>query len=237
MQSLRKRGHGHLWGFVVAPALVLLAVVAVSTFASIPIERFTRDPADLAVQHPLWGVVSNLGVLLWCTCTAVCAFGAQMLARREGRVTEDVQLLRAAALFTALLLTDDLFMLHDDLARRYLGFGEPAVVVLLAVAALAYFSRFGARILEGEWGLLLFGLACLAASLLIDQINDRGWLGTGSWRYFAEDAPKFLGIAAWCGFHWRLAMSLLQPGSQTATAPATEEPRRHERRAVPRPVV
>lgn len=205
---------------VAAPLSVLLTVALVSQFAAIPIEHFTRDPADLAQQHPLWGMVSNLGVLLWCTCVAVCAFSAQVLARRDQQVTERVRHLRGAALLTLALLVDDLFMAHDDLARRYLGAGERAVVVLLAAAALAYLWRFAKLIVSDAWGLLLFALLCLAGSLLVDQINDRGLLGTGSWRYFAEDAPKFLGIAAWCGYHYRLALNALQPAAEAAPAMA-----------------
>ncbi len=233
MPSLSQRDSRHLLAFVAAPVFELLAVVFVSAFAAIPIERFTRDPADLAVQHPLWGVVSNLGILLWCTSATVCAFGSHALARREQRVTEGVRHLRAATLCTGVLLLDDLFMVHDDLARRYLGFGESVVIVLLAAAVLAYFWRFGQQILAGEWGLMLFALACLFASLLVDQINDRGLLGKSSWRYFAEDAPKFLGIAAWCGYHYRLALSWLVPVSEASRSRAANDSL-HPEQVVPR---
>lgn len=233
MQSLSKRDSRHLLLFVGVPVLILMAVVLVSMVGAIPILRFTLDPAALAKQHPLWGVVSNLGTLLWCACGAVCFFSSQLLTRREHRVTEGVRHLRAAALCTGVLLLDDLFMIHDDLARRYLGVGEPAVVLLLGATALAYFWRFGHRILAGNWGLLLFALACMTTSLLIDQVHDRRMLGTGPWHYFAEDAPKFLGIAAWCGYHYRLAMSSLESASEASRSRAANDSR-HPEQVVPR---
>lgn len=216
------RALGHLALFVGTPLLLLLAAALVSLHAAIPIERFTRDPADLAMQHPLWGVLSNVGVLLWCVCASVCAFAGQSLRRREGRVTQRVRHLRAAALLTVALLLDDLFMLHDELAGRYLDAGEPLVVALLAAAAVAYFWRYGRAILASGSGLLLFGLACLIASLLVDQANDAGLLGASAWAFFAEDAPKLLGIFAWCGYHYRLALDALAPAALRAAASADE---------------
>lgn len=218
----------HLFLFVGAPVLVLLIVALVSVYASIPIRHFMGDPADLAQQHPLWGVLSNVGILLWCTCAAVCAFGSQTLARHEQRITERVRHLRGAAFLTLALLLDDFFMIHEDLASRYLGVSQTAVVALLGVATLVHLCRFGKVILAESWGLLMFALVCLLGSLLVDQFNDRGWLGTGSWTYFAEDGPKFMGIAAWCGYHYRLAMDSLESLSEVSRSARADDQRRPE---------
>ena len=65
------------------PALLaLLAVVLVSKQAEIPIYKFTRDPSAIAGISSFAGIVSNLGVLLWCASAAISLFSWAVLRHR-----------------------------------------------------------------------------------------------------------------------------------------------------------
>ena len=58
-----------------APALsVLLAITAASLFLGVSMPNMTRDITAIANVHPLSGVLSNLGILLWCVAATVCGF-------------------------------------------------------------------------------------------------------------------------------------------------------------------
>jgi len=234
MNRISRRGFRHLLLFLAAPMLVLLAAVLMSRMAAIPFHLFVRDPASIAGHHPLMGVLSNLGNLLWCTCAAVCAFGSQLLAREQG-VTEGVRHLRGAALLTLILLLDDFFMVHDYLSDFYFGIKEPVIVALICAAAVCYLWRFREAIFASEWGWLLFALACLVGSVLIDLVKDLGLAEAGPWLTHAEEPLKFLGIAAWCGYHYRLTTSLLlQPVPQASRAQVISDHRQQRELTTPR---
>src|SRR5574344_2729314 len=58
-----------------APALsVLLAITAARLFLGVSMPNMTRDITAIANVHPLSGVLSNLGILLWCVAATVCGF-------------------------------------------------------------------------------------------------------------------------------------------------------------------
>lgn len=68
------------------PIIVLLVlIVLVSLKTGIPVGTFTRDAAvtagkagltpSIALQiNPFLGLISNLGILLWCICASICFF-------------------------------------------------------------------------------------------------------------------------------------------------------------------
>ena len=53
---------------------ILLAVAVVSVLFKVSIPDMTRDVTALANIHPLSGVLSNLGILLWCSTASICFF-------------------------------------------------------------------------------------------------------------------------------------------------------------------
>src|SRR3569832_1833388 len=57
------------------PVLALLFVCVVAARAeNIPVASITRDMAALDHEHPLFGVVSNVGILLCFASAAICLF-------------------------------------------------------------------------------------------------------------------------------------------------------------------
>ena len=106
-----------------APSLsVLLVVVAASLFLQVRMPNMTRDVTAIANIHPLSGVLSNLGVLLWCTAAAVCGFASFFLRHAQPRSPS--RFLLSSSLLSVYLMLDDLFQLHENLLPRYLGLSE-----------------------------------------------------------------------------------------------------------------
>ena len=179
------------------PSFALLAALAIaSIYKPIPIGVLTRDPAAVANVHPFTGVLSNLGVLLWCSSAAICLFSGVVLHHTQR--TKGCWFLICSALLTLCLLFDDLFLFHEFLARRYLGLSEKVVYVFLGGVTAAYLLTFRRVILQSEYTVLCLSLVFFGISVAVDVLSP-AWLG--AWLFLVEDGAKFLGLASWCNYY------------------------------------
>lgn len=161
----------------------------------------TRDVNAIANLHPLAGVLSNLGILLWCVAASIPLFAAAVI--RNAAPKNKVWFLFFSALLSGYLLFDDFFMFHEDLAYRYFGIDEIVVYAGIAISALIYFVAFRRTILlQTRFGVLVLALGFLATSVILDVFEV--WLieriGVGT-QFFLEDGAKWLGIASWCSYY------------------------------------
>jgi hypothetical protein len=183
----------------IPPLSVLVAMVVVSVLFQVSITTMTRDVTAIANIHPLSGILSNLGILLWCAAASICAFAAMTLRNVKPRDT--FWFLLSSALLSAYLLFDDFFLFHEDLASRYFGLSEKVVYAALGIAVSAYFIAFRRIILRTNFGVLLLALVFLATSVVVDAIHEPWLRRLGHWEYFFEDGTKWLGIASWCSYY------------------------------------
>lgn len=190
------------------PTLFVVAAGAASHFGDIPYHYFSRDLAEtLGAWHPLLGVQSNLGALLWCASAAVSLFAGAVL--RHAGVRRESSFFLATGAFLGWLLIDDFFLFHDDLAQRYFGIPELAVLCLYIVAAIVYVAAFYRIVLASEWPLLLASLVCLGLGMVDDIMWDIPSLREFRWSIFWEDAFKLLGITGWGGYMVRTCYGAL----------------------------
>ncbi len=186
---------------VLVPSVsILLAILAAKLFFGVLFSDFSADPAFLAKMHPLKGSLSNLGVLLWNATTVACLFTAAVLRARGAR--ESFRFFLSAGLLSGYLTFDDMFMIHEYLVPRYLGVSEKWFVGCLGIVAAVFFIRFRQVILRSEFGLLVLALGFLSLSVVVDLLGNRLYQ-YGDWQFVGEDAPKWLGIACWCGYYLR----------------------------------
>lgn len=185
---------------LVLGAVVLAAAVAEESFAyfvrepaiAVSLEGCDRQPCAYA------GLLSNLGVLAWavgavCAGLAAVVSGDRMLAWGAG--------------VTALLLTDDLFALHDAVFQWTHPRGQQAALAFLGATAVGYVLAFRHRI-AGEFpGLVLIAGALLGASTFVDVVEEEA--------YLVEDSLKFVAIVFWA---WWLSIAARR---RLAPAPAT----------------
>ena len=176
------------------PVLAFLLLVTIVTFPSkIALLDLTRDMAAIAHVHPFTGVVSNVGILLWCATAAICLFSSGLL--REQGLRAEARFLLWGGLLTTLLLVDDLFMVHEYIAPVNFHVNEKLVLASDACAAGAYLLSQRRVILADNYHLLATAMVLFMASMLVDFADGAGW-----WRP-AEDGFKLLGIASWFGYH------------------------------------
>jgi len=181
------------------PAIsILVAVVIASMFFNINMDFFTRDVSAIGNIHPLAGILSSVGILLWCVTASICFFAAIIL--RNIKQTANFWFLLNSAFLSIYLLLDDLFLLHEHLIPIYSGISEKIVVMFLGITVFVYLTTYRLKIFKTNYSVLLLALGFLSLSVVIDTILET-WLKIGQWQYFIEDGFKWLGIASWCSYY------------------------------------
>ncbi len=191
----------------VPAGLLLFGLAILSLGYGKDIGLLLREPSATAGLHPLTGLVSNLGVLLWAASASVCFF-AGSLVRRADQATAAGFMFFSGCL-SAYLCLDDFFQIHEDLANRYFGIRERYVYLVLGMAVFVYLFRYRHLILRTHYSVLIISFMCLGASVVIDDIFEPFMQGLGQGRILIEDGTKWLGIAAWCSYQVRTAYGLV----------------------------
>jgi hypothetical protein len=193
------------------PAGLLLAGLAVLGLGyGKDIGQLMREPTATAGLHPLTGLVSNLGVLLWAAAAAISFFSGSIV--RGADRDSAAGFMFSSGCLSAYLCLDDFFQIHEDLVGRYFGIRERYVYVVLAIAVLAYLLRYRRLILRTNYSVLMISFMFLGASVVIDDFFEPWMQGLGQGRILIEDGAKWLGIAAWCSYHVRTACGLVADG-------------------------
>ena len=188
------------------PLLGLLLLPVISILTTRPIAEFTRDPSAVLKTSPLIGLVSNLGVLLWCASTVIALFSALVL-RRSQTQPRTVLFLLSAGGFTMMLMLDDFFMGHEALSHR--GVPEEAVFLVYGLLFVAGLWLFRPIILASEYSLLIATCILLGLSVIVDVFQSDVEQILGQWRILFEDGFKFLGITGWLAWITLFCVSLL----------------------------
>ncbi len=171
--------------------LSLLLLIGIFDVCGVPMTHLSRDPLQ-RLQLPVYlGLLSYLGVLAWCAAAAVMLFSA-FLIRQSHPDSRPARFLVWMGVLAAILLLDDLFMLHDTVVPVYLHLPEMSVYLVYAGYTGLLLFRFRQFILE-QTAYVLFLLAgvCFGSSVAIDIDLIPGKIGT-------EDTLKMFGILLHC---------------------------------------
>jgi len=195
---------------IYVPATLLLGVAVMASLSmGVPIERFTRDPAALTDSNPFLGVISNIGILLWCASAAVCVF-SYLIVRESGQDREVRLFFLLFGLLTLLLMIDDLFLFHEEVFLKNLHLDERITYVGYIAIMVSIVYRMRVTILNTDYILLLASFVFFSCSIMIDLISDLIPDTVIPWQYLFEDGMKFVGIVSWFGYFLRTGLVVIQ---------------------------
>ncbi|MCP5030269.1 MAG: hypothetical protein GY939_00590 [Actinomycetia bacterium] len=181
-----------LTSLVAAGSLLFFAAIKMQD--KIDVGLITRDP-QVTTESPWYlGAASMIGVVGWAIATGILGFAAT-LSVVDKRPRTTTLALGTAALWSLLLLIDDLLLLHDDLLLRLLPDDRP-ILVIYAIGFAIWLYKFAGVFPRGARLPLLAAIAGFAASAAIDF----AWSIDSDWRLVLEDGTKFLGIWSWTVF-------------------------------------
>ncbi len=202
--------------FLVYLAIVLLFVgvgILSQLVDGASLEFFLRDIVATGKLPFFAGFVSQLGGMLWCASLSVCLFSLLILRRRNGSLVSSKRFLLQAAILTGILLLDDIFLFHEEVAPEYLHIAEKFVMAayLLLGVAFVFFNRN--EILSSEYFLLGMALAMLGTSVFLDALPIDDFGLRYFWKrleIFLEDGFKFAGITTWLIYFVRYAAQKIE---------------------------
>ncbi|HEY7464764.1 MAG TPA: hypothetical protein VH987_10090 [Candidatus Limnocylindria bacterium] len=189
------------------PGVALLAITTIVSFASnVTVRELTQD-ATTVLEAPFYiGSISLLGVILWSAAVAVCLFGAFA----PGEPDELRRLLLVSGIFTAVLLFDDAFLLHDEILPRYAGISGELYGVAYLVAMVVYLYALWRPIQRTDRAVLFAALALFAVSAAADLGSSvlaealPSPLGL-----LLEDGAKLLAIETWLAYFVMVSRAVL----------------------------
>lgn len=209
------------FALIYLPLLGLIgSLIVLRLLTNLDLSLITRDPHAVAnsllqslepaseqssQQKPLFpfyiGLVSNFGVLLWCTTAAVCFF-TYMVLRPTRRQLASFFLWSAG--ISTVLLFDDLFLIHEEVMPHYLGISEKKVFAGYGVLILGYLLRWWKHIRHTDYLLLVLAFVFFGLSILVDLFAEYGLKSL-----FLEDSCKLTGIVSWSAYYLRTCLTQL----------------------------
>lgn len=175
-----------------AVAWVIAAVIIAIAGAQkvIPVRTLFLDPQALGDAPWYAGVLSSIGILCW-TISAVAAAGGAWVAAQTDRPGA-ASFLRGGAIATAVLLADDLFLLHSNAMPKLLGTPKIANIVLVVAPTLLWIVTQRREAMRTRTATLWCAFGALGLSVVADRFFDGPTLGL-----VIEDGAKLFGIVAW----------------------------------------
>ena len=182
------------------PSLLILAGIAIASITlDINLGLLTRDPTSIAKINPLSGILSNFGIILWCSAATVCFFSAITIRNTESK--DSFWFLFCSGLLSAYLLIDDFFQVHEILAGNHVGISEKFTYIALGIAVLIYLFIFRRNIWQTNFSFLLMSFILLSSSVATDMFQGLLMSRIGHWQFLIEEGTKWLGISCWCSYY------------------------------------
>ena len=181
----------HIFSFITLTSgcILIICCYIVAIKYEMPFEKLTADPAYLCGVHPFTGIMSNLSIVLWTIAMCVALFsGAILIATRN---IEKGRFLLLFGMMTAVLMLDDLFMIHDFLLYDFQIWFYLIYAVFISIIMIKYYRL----IWKNNFHFLLAAIIFLGLSVLLDITLENAGI-----QYLFEDGLKFLGIMCWMLF-------------------------------------
>ena len=168
----------------------------------------TKDPTQLTGLHPLIGIISHFGIIMWCSTASLCFFVCTISEKYVNKNFK--RFLFSSAFLTVYLLLDDIFLIHEILGPEYLHIKQNYIYVIYFFVTLSYIIFFLRLILRTEFVLLILALIYFGLSIILDYVSSKMDYEINT---LIEDAFKFFGIMMWFLYFLRICIKVARDQS------------------------
>ncbi len=184
--------------------LFLFTVLIIALKFGVEPSDITRDYSGVYHHEPWVGLISYLGIFIWCAALAVCGFSWRILSRVE-RKKEYSVFFFWSGLITLILTLDDQFMLHEIVLPEYAGISEIFFYLFYLIIMTLYSFKFLTILLNQNVALIFLTYLFFAVSITFDLFFEGVPFDT-----YIEDSVKFTGITLWAIYFIKSAYEQLQ---------------------------
>lgn len=179
------------------PAILLVALVPLAArVTGHPVSFFTRDVFSVSGVPVYAALLSNFGMLMWCTTAALCLFTSIELAHEAG----DRRFFVGFGILSLMFLTDDFYMLHEWIVPKVTGFPEFTAFGLYALVLTGIVATTRRQVMTREPLLLLIAVTLFGGSVAMDVVEIEP---ASAGHYLVEEGFKFFGIVTWAVYFVR----------------------------------
>lgn len=181
---------------ILPATIVYILVLYLSVKSGVDPILVLRDPIQACDYPTNVGMISNLGVLMWASSTAIPLFISTCGLAINPKWK---QLILSGGLLSAVLCLDDLFLLHD----RHVG--QNFIYITYSVLALFILLRFHKLIIRCDGYSFIIASSFLGLSIMSDKLQDSLFFSYSTMQLY-EEGFKFIGIACWLFFWCKASM-------------------------------
>jgi hypothetical protein len=184
-------------GLVYLPFLTLL--IGIGLQKKVSVKLLVRDIFSVVELPSYTSIVSNLGILFWCSALTICWFSYLLFQNHLSKKKKNFLIYSGA--ISLFLLFDDFFLLHERFYSSHFHIPEKLLFCLYVIIFINYLLQFRSVIVKTQYLILLLAIAFFSTSFGLDLIEERLFpppqLGPDLF-FLIEDGSKFLGIIGWC---------------------------------------
>jgi hypothetical protein len=209
LSTILKKSSLVLLAKIFIPAVLFLAIMAVfSLLGGFHFDLLSRDPIQLLDGKPYYGIISSIGIILWCATSAILFFSSKVSSLKKEHKQQTLFLF-FGGLLSLLMLIDDLFLMHDVVFPEYLNIGEEVFYFIYGLSVVGIFYFYRKIILNSDYILLILSFMLLGASAMSDLAFAAGLKLTHP--FVVEDSLKFSGIISWFAYFMRTSYMCIKP--------------------------
>lgn len=216
----------YLWKtllFIYLPIVFLFLVVGFLSrvFDDFTLSLLMRDLVIMGNLPIFAGLVPQVEAILWSASLSVCIFTLVLLQRRGSEFIRPKRFLLQFAIITAVLMFDDIFLFHGEIAPKYLHINKMVVIAGYLIMIIVFMASNWTEILSSEYLILMLALGMFATSTFLDALPIKTFLAQIFWeqlRFFLEDGIKFAGTATWLTYLVRYAIQKIEAVQVTSSS-------------------
>lgn len=191
----------HLLIFVISPAiLIYITILSFALKEGIEPHLVTRDLIQTCKLPIAYGMLSNLGILLWAAAAGITFFASQSALIQNKSIKN---YLTIGSIFTSILCIDDLFLLHDFFIE------EKALYLIYALMAFYLLLSSRQQDLRAHSYSFFIAAMLLGLSIICDKLQGRIAISYSDLQVF-EEGFKFIGIACWLYYWWQASLTAIK---------------------------
>lgn len=184
-----------------AISFFLFVVLVIAVKSGVEPSDLSRDYNGVYHLEPYVGMLSSLGIFIWCGSVTLCWLAWYFIRMRNPNSGRKNFFL-ISGFITSIIAIDDLFQFHEIIIPDYFSIPEISFYITYIVTLFFFNIKYINTIMNRHFSLLIVAYFLFSSSILFDVVfEDRVPFGT-----YIEDGLKLMGITFWSAFFFKTVL-------------------------------